>query len=160
MPEFIAWSGFFGAWLLVAGPIYQAAIELDEEDFERPTDGSITATTGVEPPRVSLWWLLLPPVAYVLLLRARNARDRSFREVMSGDQLEHMMHYKETAAAWILVASGACLIALKETWELREEYEWSSAAFWAIVALMAAVCVANTSLRVKRRNAIIRQAGS
>ena len=31
---FIAWSGFLSAWLLVAGPIYQAAIELEEEDVE------------------------------------------------------------------------------------------------------------------------------
>jgi hypothetical protein len=26
----IAWCGFVGAWLLVAGPIYQAALELPE----------------------------------------------------------------------------------------------------------------------------------
>ena len=35
MHELILWSGFFGAWLLVAGPLYQAALELSEEDISR-----------------------------------------------------------------------------------------------------------------------------
>jgi hypothetical protein len=34
--ELILWSGFLGAWLLVAGPLYQAAQELDE-GHEWPT---------------------------------------------------------------------------------------------------------------------------
>ncbi len=28
MEHLIAWAGFLGAWLLVAGPVYQAALEL------------------------------------------------------------------------------------------------------------------------------------
>ena len=28
MNQLIAWAGFLGAWLLVAGPLYQGAIEL------------------------------------------------------------------------------------------------------------------------------------
>ena len=35
MESLIAWSGFLGAGLLVAGPIYQAVIELEAEAFER-----------------------------------------------------------------------------------------------------------------------------
>jgi hypothetical protein len=31
----IAWAGFLGAWLLVARPLYQGALELDEEDVDR-----------------------------------------------------------------------------------------------------------------------------
>jgi hypothetical protein len=30
----IAWCGFLGAWLLFAGPIFQAALELQEESRE------------------------------------------------------------------------------------------------------------------------------
>ena len=35
MNEVIAWVTFAGAWLLVAGPLYQGAVELDELDVDR-----------------------------------------------------------------------------------------------------------------------------
>jgi hypothetical protein len=35
MNQVIAWAGFLGAWLLVAGPLYQGALELREEDVDR-----------------------------------------------------------------------------------------------------------------------------
>jgi hypothetical protein len=28
MEQLVAWAGFFGAWLLFAGPLYQANLEL------------------------------------------------------------------------------------------------------------------------------------
>ena len=76
MAVFIAWSGFLGAWLLVAGPIYQAAIELEEEDVEREVIAEASANVEA-PPRVSPWWRLLPPVAY-LLHRRRGRVHRLF----------------------------------------------------------------------------------
>jgi len=33
--EAIAWATFAGAWLLVAGPLYQGSVELSELDFDR-----------------------------------------------------------------------------------------------------------------------------
>jgi hypothetical protein len=37
MNQVIAWAGFLGAWLLVAGPTYQGAIEcLTRRDPARP----------------------------------------------------------------------------------------------------------------------------
>jgi hypothetical protein len=35
MDQVMAWAGFLGAWLLVAGPLYQGALELLEEDVDR-----------------------------------------------------------------------------------------------------------------------------
>jgi hypothetical protein len=35
MNQVIAWVGFLGAWLLVAGPLYQGALELREEEVDR-----------------------------------------------------------------------------------------------------------------------------
>ena len=35
MEALIAWCGFAGAWLLFGGPVYQAALELQEQDIER-----------------------------------------------------------------------------------------------------------------------------
>jgi hypothetical protein len=35
MPHVIHWCSFAGAWLLVIGPLYQGATELDDETDER-----------------------------------------------------------------------------------------------------------------------------
>jgi hypothetical protein len=35
VPHIIAWCGFLGAWLLVAGPLDQAVREVEENEFER-----------------------------------------------------------------------------------------------------------------------------
>lgn len=69
-------------------------------------------------------------------------------------QLEQWMFFSETATAWMFVATGAFLIAVKETWELREAYEWEDWAFWALIAVMVVVCIANTAMRISRRQTI------
>jgi hypothetical protein len=78
MNEVIAWAVFAGAWLLVAGPLYQGSVELQELDIDREGIEGIKAsavrTAGQELP--SAWWWLLPPVMYVL----RRHRNRAFRE--------------------------------------------------------------------------------
>jgi hypothetical protein len=59
MSHAMAWRGFFGARLLVAGPIYQAAIELRDEEFRR-SDLEEAAASVEPPPRVSAWvWALI-----------------------------------------------------------------------------------------------------
>ncbi|HEY7621493.1 MAG TPA: hypothetical protein VH834_17070 [Solirubrobacteraceae bacterium] len=157
MPQLIAWCGFLGAWLLVAGPIYQAAIELEDEDFQRE-DFERAVANVPPPPRISRWWLLVPPVAYVLRARRDRAHKDALLKILTPVQLEQLFHLRETAAGWMFVASGAALIAAKETWELREEYEWPTWVFWALVAVMLAVSVAHTALRVQRRQDIVRRA--
>ena len=47
MHELILWSGFFGAWLLVAGPLYQAALELSEEDISRDDTAGVDHETAL-----------------------------------------------------------------------------------------------------------------
>lgn len=75
MNQVIAWAGFLGAWLLVAGPLYQGALELREEDVDREgMEASIAQIPRPEPP--SPWWWLLPPAMYLIRRRSRNA----FRE--------------------------------------------------------------------------------
>jgi hypothetical protein len=72
MEQVIAWVGFLGAWLLVAGPLYQGAIELREEDIDR--EGIEASTADVPRPKpVSPWGWLLPPVLYVPRRHRRHA---------------------------------------------------------------------------------------
>lgn len=115
MHQPIAWCGFVGAWLLVFGPFNQAILELEEAEFER---ASITrAEREIEvPPRVSPWWLAVPPAYFVLHRRRNRIYKQRVREAMPADDLQAFAHLREVAGAWFLVASGASLIAVKETW--------------------------------------------
>lgn len=157
MSEVIAWCGFFGAWLLVAGPIYQAALDLDDEDFERE-EFARTVAHVPPPPHISRWWLLVPPVAYVLRARRNRAHIDAVLDALSPLQVEQALHFRETASAWMFVAAGAFLLAVAETWGLRIEYAWPFWAFWVLLVVMLVVCLANTVMRVRRRQAIIEQA--
>ncbi|MFT3900481.1 MAG: hypothetical protein QM728_09605 [Gordonia sp. (in: high G+C Gram-positive bacteria)] len=129
------WFGFLGGWLLFAGPIYQAAIELrdpgitrDEAEEMRERVGSIPA-----PKPVSRWWWLLPPVAYVLSMRRRRQWRTAALGAMNMDDWRLMQSYKNKATGWLIVALGALCIAYKETGELVEHQGWNG---WTMAALI------------------------
>lgn len=64
MTELADWCAFFGAWMLFAGPVYQAETELDAE--MREAESVVTkARTMPGPKRISKWWWLLPPAAWL-----------------------------------------------------------------------------------------------
>ncbi|NDZ92889.1 hypothetical protein G3I13_19595 [Streptomyces sp. SID6673] len=140
MELFVAFCGYVGAWLLVAGPMYQGALELSEEQIDR---GMIREQSLAIPhqERVSPWWWLLPPVAYVLI---HNAQDRWRRQVMAAlptEQREQFIEYSNKAAGWFIVGAGAALIGIKEAFELVEELEWPG---WVTIVL----CVAAGALAI------------
>lgn len=149
MNQVIAWAGFFGAWLLVAGPLYQGAIELREADVDR--DAIEASTAGVprpEPP--SPWWWLLPPAMYLIRHRRRSAFRRAAMARLTQVQREQFSSFINKATGWFTVAIGATLLAAEQTWEVVEHYHWPAWLFWLLVVLMLGVSVLNTSLRMIR----------
>lgn len=152
MPHVIAWCGFLGAWLLVAGPLDQAVREVEENEFEQ--DAITEAASRVEePPQVSGWWLLLPPVWYVLRRRREDKYRHSVAEEMDDRDLLAFLNFRDVLNGWAYVAMGAALIAVKETWELHEAYEWPEWTFAALIVAMLAFCVGTTRLRYQHRQA-------
>ena len=149
METLIAWAGFLGAWLLVAGPLYQAAIELEQEDFEREAFGRVIESLP-RPPRMSPWWWLIPPVAYLRQRREGRAYRDLVLAAMTPKQLEDMIRFRNKASGWFTVGGGAFLIAVKETWELVEHAEWPAWVFWALLVVMGTLAALNTTLRMKR----------
>ena len=143
----------------MAGPIYQAKIELDDERLESNglTREAIAEAVPSMPP-VSGWWWLLPPVAYMLRRRRAHRQREALMDALTRGQLEKLMHFSEMATAWMFVAGGAFLIATKETWELAEEQEWPTWVFWALTMVMVAICAAFTVVRSHRRYAILSRA--
>lgn len=151
---FIAWCGFIGAWLLVAGPVYQAAMELDEYDIKREQYRDWRF-----PPerRVSRWWWLVPPVAYWLRRQEHDRLRREFMHALTPEQRATLVSFINKATGWLLVGFGALGIATKETWELCEPYDWPPVVFWLLVPIMTAICLGYTVGRVRRTHHVDRK---
>jgi len=159
MHELILWCGFLGAWLLVAGPIYQAVLELRDEDVERDRIAEVAHTVG-RPTPISPWWWLLPPAAY-FINKARS--DRYRREVMarlSDEDFAAFLSFTNKAAGWLMVGAGGSLIAAKETWELVEGLEWATWVFWLLVVVMLLISAGHAAARSARERDLIAQRGS
>jgi hypothetical protein len=151
---FIHWAAFAGAWLLVAGPLFQATVELRSEEFDNQQFEE--TTTGVaRPPSISGWWWLLPPVAYVKNQRRSDAHRKAILAALEPELREQYVGFMNKATGWFTVAGGAFLIALKETWELVELYHLHVAVYWIVIVVLSVVSIANAAIRTSRGDAII-----
>jgi hypothetical protein len=149
MSQLMAWAGFLGAWFLVAGPLYQGALELREEDVDREgMEASIADLPRPEPP--SPWWWLLPPVMYVI----RRNRGLAFRKAalarLTQAQREQRASFINKAAGWFTVSLGAALLAIDETWQVITHQHWPSWLFWLLIVVMLGASVLNTAVRMIR----------
>jgi hypothetical protein len=142
MEYVIAICGFIGGWLLVAGPVWQAAIELRDEEIDQEAIEAVKSTIEVPPP-ISAWWWLLPPVAYVLQLRRRSQYQVKFNAALEPEQLAQTISFFNKANGWIIVAIGGFLIAVKETWELVEDFHWPQWVFWVLFVVMPIIAIAS-----------------
>jgi hypothetical protein len=110
MNEVIVWVEFAGAWLLVAGPLYQGSVELSELDIDREGMEGIKASAiqTVRPP--SPWWWLLPPVMYLLRRRWNAAFWKATFAQLTDTQREQVTSFRSKATGWFTVAGGGTLL--------------------------------------------------
>ena len=149
MDQVIAWAGFLGAWLLVAGPLYQGAIELGEEDVDRDAIEASKAKVA-RPDLPSPWWWLIPPVMYVLWRHRSRAYRQAVLAQLNSSQREQFTSFINKANGWFTVAAGASLLAAEQSWHLSEGYRWPVWLFWVLIAVMLGAAVLNTALRMSR----------
>ena len=159
MNEAIAWVTFAGAWLLVAGPLYQGSVELNELDFDREGIQGRAAAVEAAQGRPSAWWWLLPPVMYALQRRWYKAVQRAVLPQLTQAQREQMTRLQSKSAGWFTVAAGATLLAAGETWQIVLHYRWPVWAFWLLLVVMIAAAVLNTAV-LMLGDARMRRAGS
>ena len=146
MQTFILIAGFLGAWLLVAGPVYQAAIELQEERIDQ--EGFAAATAEIEhQPKVSNWWWLLPPVGWLKNRRRNRAHRDAMMAALPSETREQTVAFLNKANGWLIVAGGAFLLAVKETGELAEQFQLPVAVFWVVIVVLPIACIANAVIR-------------
>ena len=100
MEGLIAWCGFVGAWLLFAGPVYQAALELREYDETQEAMTEASRSVPLPEHRSPLWWLI-PPVGYILQRRAAGEYRQAVSAALSPDDRELIIEFSNKAAGWL-----------------------------------------------------------
>jgi hypothetical protein len=151
MDEVIIWATFLGTWLLVAGPLYQGSVELDELDIDREgIEGAKSSVLAAAPDRPSPWWWLLPPVMYVLNRRWSSEFRQASLAQLSDLQREQIATFGSKATGWYTVALGALLLAAGETWQVIRHYDWPVWVFWLILVVMLVLSILNTAIRMVR----------
>lgn len=155
MTSLVEWCGFVGSWLLFAGPVFQATLELREEGLERDRLTAVSAEKAQQFPKTSAWWWLFPPVRYLLERRRSKVYRDAVMSALTQQERESLVHYLNKATGWTFVGLGALLLALQETWDLREHYGWSSWVYWVVVLVMILLCSATTSVLLRRGNSLL-----
>jgi hypothetical protein len=149
MNEVIIWVEFAGAWLLVAGPLYQGSIELSELDFDREgIEGIRALAVQAGQNRPSAWWWLLPPVMYVLYRRQTKAFQEATLAQLTETQHKQFAGYRNKATGWFTVAAGATLLATGETWQIIAHYHWPVWLFWLLIVVMLIAALLNTAVQM------------
>jgi hypothetical protein len=146
----IAWASFAGAWLLVAGPLYQGSSELSDLDFDREGIQNAAAVIQASHNRPSAWWWLLPPVMYLLHRRWYKALRQAMLSQVTKTQREQMTSFQSKATGWFTVAAGAALLATGQTWQIVRHYRWPAWLFWLLVVVMLSAAVLNTAVQTIR----------
>jgi hypothetical protein len=143
-----AWCGFLGAWVLVAGPVYQGAVELGEVEVDREAIRSLADTNG-RPEHISPWWWLLPPVAYVKMTRIQSTWRNQVMASLTSEQRTQFLTYSNKATGWLIVGAGAALIGIQQAAELVEIMEWPALVTIPLVVGAAAAALAYTVHRMR-----------
>jgi hypothetical protein len=142
----IVWVTFAGAWLLVAGPLYQGSVELNELDVDREGIQGRAAAAQATQARPSAWWWLLPPVMYVLHRRWYKALRREMLAQLTQSQREQLTSFQSKTAGWFTVAGGATLLATGDTWQVVRHYDGPTWVFWLLVVVMLSAAVLSTAI--------------
>lgn len=153
MELFFLYCGFFGSWLLFAGPIFQAALELKDEDIERDRIRE-TAKRVTVAQHVSVWWWLLPPAKLYLEHRHRKRWQAEYFSLLLPEDREAFVDFTSKARGWLFVAGGALLIAGNETRELGEKLKWSNYLIFGVIVICAYASLVYTVVQLKRIRAI------
>jgi len=145
METFILWIGFIGAWLIFAGALRQATLELQNEDIE--IDRIREASSKIpRPAPTSKWLLLVFPIKLYIDFKRGKEHQRQISALLTSDDVKSLTSLRNKAIGWMSVAGGGFCIALKETYELGHHQEWGGGILLGLVIFMFILSVLNAAL--------------
>ena len=149
----LTWLGLLGVWLLVAGSIFQAMLELRDYDLVHERV-AVCARDVPKPPSISLWWWLLPPV---YIYRSRRRSVQFFKAVLARlapDDVRDFVALFDKAIGWFFVAGGGLLLAIKETLAVAAQLRLGWLAAAAITVALSVLCFGLAKLRLTRSQSL------
>lgn len=147
MSTIITCCGLFGVWLLFAGPVYQAALEL--RDHNMAYDHIATVRKSIVRKHTSWLWWLVPPVRMWLERRRSRAFAHAFLVALPNEHVGPLLAYLDKAAAWMFVAGGALLLAIKDTLVWVRSEGWPMWIGTTGCLVLFAICVGITATRTR-----------
>ena len=116
----MVWLTFVGSRTLVAGSVFQAVLELQEQNNIRDEVANVLKSAP-PPAAVSAWWWLVPPIAYAFERRRWKARQETMMAALADRQ--------------------RTLLATSETRQVCDAYDWSTpvTVMLVVAAMVAAV---------------------
>ena len=85
---------------------------------------------------------------YVLHRRWTRAFWQATFAQLTQTQREQLTALRNKARGWFTVAVGALLLAAGEIWQIIEHHRWLAWLFWLLIAVMLAVAVLHTAIRM------------
>jgi hypothetical protein len=148
MATTVLWLGVIGSWLLFAGPVYQAGLEL--RDHENAAMRLRRTLSSMAPPApVSWWWWLIPPVKIMLEWRRAIDHRRAFMDALSLEEYTSLLTFIHKATGWWLVGMGGLLVAIQQSYGFAQRYHLGDPSFVASVVAIAVVCQLGCTLRLR-----------
>ncbi|MFT4186832.1 MAG: hypothetical protein QM613_06370 [Micrococcaceae bacterium] len=152
----MAWCAFIGSWVLVAGPLYQGAMELGEFDINR--DDFTNHIHQIDPPEhISPWWWLIPPLAYIKTKQIQNPWRKRFFASFNDAQREQFVSFSNKSTGWFMICIGASLIGIDSANSLTKAMEWSNLAMIPLIIFAAIMCVSFTVARLHRTKSMLQR---
>lgn len=140
MQTLVVWIEFIGSWLLFAGPIYQAALELQDEDIELRR--LMAAQSKIpKPTYASVWWWFFPPVKIYLDSTSRRDYRTNYIKSLSEQDIQALVSFKSKATAWLYVALGGYCLTIRATYELCHYYRWGNLGLLLLILFMTSLSV-------------------
>ena len=142
---------------MFAGAIYQAALELIDQDVKRDRIKSVAST--IKPPAIisPLWWFLPPVKIFLEQRRSRQYQEQYIRALLPED-VEAFISFTNKSTAWLTVATGGLLIAMERTYALCETWGVSLFVFWVVFIGAGFMSALYTVIRISRGRNIIEAA--
>ncbi len=157
MELLIAILGFIGSWLLFTGSVYQASLELREQDIDQKHFDEVRRTVEAAPPVSPLWWFLPPVKWYLEQQRSLTFREQ-FMSVLSPEDIEALVNFMNRANGWLIVAGGGWLLAIKETYEASAMLELSPWYVLALLIVMTLLSILYTVISARRSKGMLANA--
>lgn len=145
---------FIGAWLLFAGPIYQAALELQDEDIEIDRV-KLTGAKIKKAAQVSLWWWLLPPAKIYMERKRSHKYWTRYIKTLPSNEVEALVSYRSKANAWLFITVGGFFIAISQSYSLAKEEDWNNYLLALIIIFMFFLSILNLVTRLRRARKIV-----